>query len=98
MALASALGANGVDVSVVHVERSTAELEEIQKDLLASGLLDSYGGFTDFVAWYGINPRTNTVDVGIRHVPSELVAEAARRYGTSVVFVDGTIQGFAGTG
>ena len=26
------------------------------------------------------------------------LVEAARRYGTSVVFVDGTIQGFAGTG
>jgi hypothetical protein len=97
LGLAAALRAFWVDLSVVHVERSTAELEEIQKDLLASGLLDSCGSFTDFVAWYGINPMTNTVEVGIRHVPSELVAKAARRYGTSVVFVGATIQGFAGT-
>jgi hypothetical protein len=78
--------ANGrqIGLTVVHQTRTLAQLRTIETQV--AGHHGTFGAMAgDLVSQWGLNEQTNTVQVGVLHLTSALVAAARQTYGDSVV-------------
>lgn len=74
--------AAGIKVAVEHEKYSLLELNRIQDSIPTKG---PFAAEDAGLSRWGVNPDTNTVDVGVLEVTPELLAQAEEAYGDKVV-------------